>query len=58
MGKILIWFGMMLLFTLFGLAIWWVGHKVYISIRRDEERFEIEKEGYEVAKKSIKEYET
>ena len=58
MGKILIWFGMMLLFTLFGLAIWWVGQNVYISIRRDEERFEIEKEGYEVAKKSIKEHET
>ena len=54
MGKILIWIGLTLLFTIIGLVIWWVGSKIYLSIRRDEAQFEMEKEGYELATKSIK----
>lgn len=55
MGRFLIFIGTVLLLCLIGLGVWWLGCKIYLSIRRDNEHFEIEKEGYDKVKESIKE---
>lgn len=55
MGQFLIFIGTVLLLCLIGLGVWWLGYKIYLSIRRDIEHFEIEKEGYDKVKESIKE---
>lgn len=55
MGKLLIFIGLILIFSLVGLLIWWVANKVYISIRRQNSVFEIEKETHEKMKKKIQE---
>ena len=54
MGRFLIFIGVVLLFSIIGLGVWWMGNLVWIKIRRAEKHFEIEKEGYELAKKYIK----
>ena len=54
MGRFLIFIGITLILCVIGLAVWWIGNKIYISIRRDNEKFEIEKEGYEVIKDEIR----
>lgn len=42
-----------MLFTIFiGLLIWWIGNKIYLSIQRDNKKFESESEIY----KKINEY--
>ena len=39
------------------LALWWIGNKIYISIKRKESMFEIEQETHEKMKKKIREEE-
>lgn len=55
MGKLLIFIGLVLIFSLVGLVIWWIANKVYISIRRQNSVFEIEQETHEKMKEKIKE---
>jgi len=55
MGQLLIFVGLVLLFSVVGLAIWWIYNKVYIAIRRQNSVFEIEKETHEKIKEQIKE---
>ena len=55
MGKLLIFIGLVLIFSLIGLVIWWIANKVYISIRRQNSVFEIEQETHEKMKEKIKE---
>ena len=54
MGKFIIFIGLVLLFSLIGLGVWWMGCKIYLSVRRDNEHYEIEKEGYDKIKKEIR----
>lgn len=54
MGKFIIFIGVVLLLCAIGLGVWWLGNMIWIKIQRAEEKFEIEKEGYELAKKCIK----
>lgn len=55
MGAFIIFIATVLILSAIGLVVWWVANKVYISIRRSEEKFNIEKEGYEKAKEIIRE---
>lgn len=55
MGRLLIFVGLVLIFALTGLAVWWVWNKVSISIQRQNSVFEIEKETHEKIKEQIKE---
>lgn len=55
MGQLLIFIGLVLLFSLIGLGVWWVYNKVSIGIRRQNSVFEIEKETHEKIKEQIKE---
>lgn len=55
MGAFIIFIATVLILSAIGLVVWWVTNKVYISIRRSEEKFNIEKEGYEKAKEIIRE---
>jgi hypothetical protein len=54
MGKIVIFIGFVLLFSLIGLGVWWLGCKIYLSVRRDNDHYEIEKEGYDKIKSEIR----
>ena len=54
MGRFLIFVAVVLVFFAIGLGVWWMGNKIWISIQRDNGHFEIEKEGFEVAKDAIK----
>lgn len=54
MGRFLIFIAVVLALSAIGLGVWWLGNKIYLSIRRDNEKFEVEKEGFEVAKEAIK----
>lgn len=54
MGKFLIFIGVTLLLIAFGLGVWWLGNLIYIKVQRENEKFEVEKEGYEIAKDQIK----
>ena len=55
MGQLLIFIGLVLLFSLIGLGVWWIYNKVSIGIRRQNSVFEIEKETHEKFKEQIKE---
>ena len=55
MGQLLIFVGLVLLFSLIGLGVWWIYNKVSIGIRRQNSVFEIEKETHEKIKEQIKE---
>lgn len=55
MGRLLIFIGLVLIFALIGLVVWWVWNKVSISIQRQNSVFEIEKETHEKLKEQIKE---
>ena len=55
MGRLLIFVGLVLIFALIGLLVWWVWNKVSISIQRQNSVFEIEKETHEKIKEQIKE---
>lgn len=55
MGQLLIFIGLVLLFSLIGLGVWWIYNKVSIVIQRQNSVFEIEKETHEKIKEQIKE---
>lgn len=55
MGRLLIFVGLVLIFSLIGIAVYWIYNKVVISIRRQNSVFEIEKETHEKMKKKIQE---
>ena len=55
MGRLLIFVGLVLIFALIGLLVWWIYNKVSIGIRRQNSVFEIEKETHEKIKEQIKE---
>ena len=55
MGRLLIFIGLVLIFSLIGIAVYWIYNKVVISIRRQNSVFEIEKETHEKMKKKIQE---
>ena len=55
MGQLLIFVGIVLIFSLIGLGVWWIYNKVSIGIRRQNSVFEIEKETHEKIKEQIKE---
>ena len=55
MGQLLIFIGLVLLFSLIGSFVWWIYNKVSISIQRQNSVFEIEKETHEKIKEQIKE---
>ena len=54
MGKFLIFIMVVLVFCLIGLGVWWLGCKIYLSVRRDSDHYEIEKEGYDKIKREIR----
>lgn len=54
MGRFLIFIGVVLVFSVIGLGVWWLGNLIYIKIRRAEKKFEIEEEGYDLAKDCIR----
>lgn len=53
MGKFLIFIGVTLLLIAIGLGVWWLGNLIYIKVQRENEKFEVEKEGYGIAKDQI-----
>ena len=55
MGQLLIFVGLVLIFSFIGLGVWWIYNKVSIGIRRQNSVFEIEKETHEKIKEQIKE---
>lgn len=55
MGQLLIFVGLVLIFSLIGMGVWWIYNKVSIGIRRQNSVFEIEKETHEKIKEQIKE---
>ena len=55
MGQLLIFVGLVLIFSLIGTGVWWIYNKVSIGIRRQNRVFEIEKEKQEKIKEQIKE---
>lgn len=55
MGQLLIFVGLVLVFSLIGMGVWWIYNKVSIGIRRQNSVFEIEKETHEKIKEQIKE---
>lgn len=55
--RFIVFVGTALMFILIGIAVWRIWSKVNLSIKREEEAFEIEKEAYERMKKHVKENE-
>lgn len=55
MGRLLIFFAVLLALSIIGISVWWIWNRVNISIQRRNSVFEIEKEAHEKAKKDIKE---
>lgn len=47
MGRFLIFIGAVLILSFIGLGVWWVGNKIYLSMLRDNKRFETENECYD-----------
>ena len=54
MARFIIFVGVLTFLLLIGLIIWWLGNKIYISIRRQQKQFSIEETGYEQAKEEIR----
>lgn len=55
MARFIIFVGVLLLLLLVGLIIWWLGNKIYISIKRQQKQFSIEETGYNQVKEKMKE---
>lgn len=55
MARFIIFVGVLLLLLLIGLVVWWIGNKIYISIKRQQKQFSVEECGYDGAKEIIKE---
>lgn len=54
MFRFIVFIGVVLLLSLVALLVYWIANKVYISIKRKDSMFEIEKEAHEKLKKEIK----
>lgn len=54
MFRFIVFISIVLLLSLVALLVYWIGNKVYISIKRKDSMFEIEKEAHEKIKKEIK----
>ena len=54
MFRFIVIISIVLLLSLVALLVYWIGNKVYISIKRKDSMFEIEKEAHEKIKKEIK----
>lgn len=54
MFRFIVFIGVVLLLSLVALLVYWIANKVYISIKRKDSMFEIEKEAHEKIKKEIK----
>lgn len=55
MGRFLIFIGTLLFLSLIGIGIYWVWNKVYLSIKKHQNAFDIENEINNQIKKEIKE---
>ena len=53
MFRFIVFIGVVLLLSLVALLVYWIANKVYISIKRKDSMFEIEKEAHEKIKKEI-----
>lgn len=51
----LIFLIVMLAIIFVGLILWWIGNKVYLAIKREQRKFELEEVGFEETKKKLKE---
>lgn len=57
MGRFLIFIGTLLFLSLIGIGIYWVWNKVYLSIKKNQNDFDIENERNNKMNKEIKENE-
>ena len=57
MGRFLIFVGTLLFLALIGIGIYWVWNKVYLSIKKNQNDFDIENERNNKINKEIKENE-
>lgn len=57
MGRFLIFLMLCFVLGIIALALWWIGSKIYISIKRKESMCEIEQEAHEKMKQKIREEE-
>ena len=57
MGRFLIFVGTLLFLALIGIGIYWVWNKVYLSIKKNQNNFDIENERNNKINKEIKENE-
>ena len=55
MGRFLIFIGTLLFLSLIGIGIYWIWNKVYLSIKKHQNVFDIENEINNQIKKKIKE---
>ena len=55
MGRFLIFIGTLLFLSLIGIGIYWIWNKVYLSIKKHQNVFDIENEINNQFKKEIKE---
>lgn len=55
MGRFFIFLITVFVFSIIGMAIWWIWNKINIAIKRQNSAFDIEKEAHEKVKKRIKE---
>lgn len=55
MGRFLIFVGTLLFLALIGIGIYWVWNKVYLSIKKNQNDFDIENERNNKINKEIKE---
>ncbi len=56
MGRFLIFIGVTLLLVFLGLLICLIGNKIYILIKRENKKFDIENQAYEKVTQEIKNY--
>lgn len=56
-GRFFVFLILCLVLGIIALGLWWIGSKIYISIKRRESMFEIEQETHEKMKKKIREEE-
>ena len=55
MGRFLIFIGILLIFSLAGMAVWLLWNKLYIYIKRKSDLYEIEEEAHKRIKRDIRE---
>lgn len=55
MFRFIVFVGVVLSLSLIALLVYWIANKVYISVKRKDSMFEIEKEAHKRIKKRIQE---